>query len=85
VEDIEHGWQWQSVSFMFGKSKVCVPGVARNKEGSYTQSKFGQESQLPITRENRRNAQPCLLLVFLSRTTAADNTSVSSVDKGFFG
>jgi hypothetical protein len=34
----------------------CVPGEAMSKEGSYTHTKIGQESHLPITRENRRNA-----------------------------
>jgi hypothetical protein len=28
---------------------------------------------------------PALLLVFFSRTCAANNVSVSSIDKGFFG
>lgn len=48
-------------------------------------SKSCQESHLPITRENRRNAQPCLSASVLNPEHAANNASVSFVDKELNG
>jgi hypothetical protein len=48
-------------------------------------SKSCQESHLPITRENRRNAQPSLFASVLIPEHAANNASVSFGDKELSG
>jgi hypothetical protein len=64
----------------------CVPGEAMSKEGSYTHTQKSVKSHTFLSR-GRTDAMPspALLLVFFSRTCAANNVSVSSIDKGFFG
>jgi hypothetical protein len=58
---------------------------ARSKEGSYMYTKPNQESHFLITRQFRCNGLALPLLVFFfRRSPAANNTSVSSVDKECF-